>query len=172
MIYSRSLQKKGNCIEKQMNVSRNRTVGTKRCIKKLLEKEESNAKAIHIMHSSYVQLYLFYPVDNRRPCMRMFLQYSEVCEHRIPFRTKLIIPEEVSDQLWSCILEDSSATVHCRPSLMNNMHCQVLMCTVFKQLGMQLGVIERKTRIPTRSRKWEGSQKFAIILKYEKYNIH
>lgn len=152
MIYSRSLQKKGNCTDEQMNVSKNNTVGTKRCIKIRLEKELSNTKPIYIMHSSYVLSYLLYPVDNRRPCMRMFLQYSKVCKHRIPFGAKLIVPEEVSDQLWSCILEDSSATVNYRPSLINNMHCQVLMCIVFKQPR----IMERKTRIPTRSHKWVG----------------
>lgn len=118
MIYSRSLQKKGNCIDEQMNVSKNNTVGTKRCIKKKLsEKEVSNTNLIYIKHNSYVQLYLLYPVDNRCPCMRMFFQYSKVCKHGIPFRAKLIVPEEVSDQLWSCILEDSSATVNYRSTL-------------------------------------------------------
>lgn len=61
---------------------------------------------------------LFYPVNNTGPCIWALLQYFEVYKHRIPFGPKLIIPEEISNHLWSCILKDSSTAINCGACLM------------------------------------------------------
>lgn len=60
---------------------------------------------------------LFYPVYNHCPCMLALLQYFGMHKHRIPLRSKFIIPEEISNNLGRCILKDSSTTVNWRACL-------------------------------------------------------
>jgi len=55
---------------------------------------------------------LFYPVNNHGSILRELLQNFVVWKHVIPFTTKFIIPEEISNQLRSCILKNSSAAIN------------------------------------------------------------
>lgn len=57
------------------------------------------------------RFHLFNPVNNHSSTLRELLQSLEVYKHGIPFEPKIIIPEEISNQFWSCILKNSSAAI-------------------------------------------------------------
>lgn len=104
IIYSLSLQKKGNYRQKEyMKNQKNRTI----------EQLKYNSQDLW-------GKYLLNPVRNHCPIMRAFLQHFAVCKHRIPFRTEVIVPEEIPHQLWSCIFKDGSTTVNCRTCLLTD----------------------------------------------------
>ena len=63
---------------------------------------------------------LFSPVNNHSSCASVVVQSFEVGKHEIPFRSKLIIPEEIPNNIWTCILKYGSTPINNRTCLTKN----------------------------------------------------